>query len=451
MFQAHAHESNRHIVYTLHGVQDTMAWLCEVVGREVVAIDSAKVQEYTASFTIEDELPDGVYKIVFNDTLFTDIIVTEEEIHLESRLPDIVGNMQVHESIENRLLFGYWQYYFKLQDTLDAVIQRGRELYYASQGQPSRALDALQARADQLEQRKTDYIQEMKKAYPDRFAPRLIWSYQPPDYHQYLLQGGEPYENEQAFYRQHFFDRIDFSDPRMIHTEVLFVMVNDYLRSFSQPANSKNYIELTGTILEKAEAHPAVYQFCLDLLIRNFEASIWESVFLYLVKEHYVHAPLANEALRELYSRRAEAIRRTSTGSKIPEICGTQPTGDRHCLYDHLGKRTLVMIWSLGCEQCESMLEGVGNISREYAEKGLKVFSFALAEDRDSLAHAMSKYGIDWTNVSDYKGFTSEIIDEFNISVTPVFFLLDEQGVITDKPTNIPVIYANLVVRFRNH
>jgi len=439
-----------HIEYTLHGVHDTMAWLCEVRGKEVHAIDSSSVHHGAVVFTGDDSLPHGVYKIVFNDTLFTDIVFTGEHIRLESRLPDIVGNMVVHGSVENALLFGYWQYFFRIQDTLDDVIRRGRELYYQTQGRPSRALDALQARADELEQVKHRYILEMKRLHPDRFAPRLIWSFQQPDYRMHLLNGGRPYSNEKEYYKHHFFDRLDFSDPRMIHSEVLYVMINDYLRTFSLPASSENYVELTGVILEKARAHPVVYQYCLDLLVSNFSASIWEPVFLYLVEEHYLTAPLANSSLKASYARKAEAIRRTSIGSRIPEICGQTPDGKRHCLYGNLGTRTLVMIWSLGCDHCESMLPGIQNISNEYAEKGLRVFSFTLAENKDSLAAAMDEHGIGWINVSDYKGFLSGVIDEFNVTVTPLIFLVDEKGIITDKPTNIPVIYANLVVRYRD-
>jgi thiol-disulfide isomerase/thioredoxin len=438
------------IGYTLHGVRDTMAWLCEVRGPEVVAIDSAEVIQGRVFFSGEGSLPHGVYKIVFNDTLFTDIIVTEPEIIIESSLPAIIGNMRVHASVENMLLFGYWQYYFLLQDTLDDIVTRGRELFYASGGKPSRALDALQARADELEHARISFIRQMKKEYPDRFAPKLVWSFQQPDYRYYLMHGGKPYPTEQEYYKAHFFDRLDFGDPRMIHTEVLFVMINDYLRTFAQPPGNEIYIDLIDSILSRAKANDEVYQYCIELFIQAFDQSPWVPVYLHLIEEHYLLAPLSHNVLRETYRRRTAAIRNTSIGSKIPQVCGSTPSGTTHCLLDELGSATVLMIWSLGCEHCESMLPGMGNISREYAEKGLRVFSFTLAEERDTLARAMDEFNISWINVSDYQGFVSDIVEEFNISVTPVIFLLDKDGRITDKPKSIPELYANLVVRYRN-
>jgi thiol-disulfide isomerase/thioredoxin len=438
------------IGYTLHGVQDTMAWLCEVRGSEVVAIDSAEVIQGRVFFAGEATLPHGVYKIVFNDTLFTDIIVTEPEILLESSLPAIIANMRVHTSTENVLLFGYWQYFFKLQDTLDEVVARGRELYYASGGKPSRALDALQARADALEHARIIYIQQMKEDYPDHFAPKLVWSFQQPDYRYYLMHGGKPYPSEQEYYKMHFFDRLDFGDSRMVHTEVLFVMINDYLRTFAQPPGNDVYIELIDHVLTHAKANDVVYQYCIELFLQAFDQSPWVPVYLHLIEGHYLSAPLSNKSLRQAYRRKAEAIRNTSIGSKIPQVCGTTPSGTPHCLLDELGTTTVFMIWSLGCEHCESMLPGLGNISREYTEKGLRVFSFTLAEGRDSLAHAMEDFDITWVNVSDYQGFVSEVVEAFNISVTPVIFLLDSAGRITDKPKSIAELYANLVVRYRD-
>jgi len=439
-----------HIEYTLHGVKDTMAWLCEVKGKEVYAIDSCMIEGAKTLFAGVEPIPHGVYKIVFNDTLFTDIIYAGELVRLESRLPDIIRNMKVYESTENQLLFGYWNFFFAIRDTLDEVIRQGRELYYASQGKPSKALDRLQEHADRLEQQKLDYVINLKAKYPDQFAPKLVWAFQPPDYRQYLVNDGKPYASEKEFYENHFFDRLDFSDPRMIYTEVLFVTVNDYLKTFGQPATSENYISLIGNVLKRAKAHPEVYQYCIELFLSNFEISIWEPVFLYLIEDHYLKSPISNPHLREVYRKRAQAIRSTSIGTRIPEICGTSPDGKRHCLHKSLGTRTVVFFWSLGCDHCEAMIPGLISLSKEYAEKGLKVFAFTLADDRDSLARTLKHYGIDWINISDYQGLVSPVIDQFNISITPVLYLLDGEGVITDKPKTLPVLYSNLVVRYRN-
>jgi thiol-disulfide isomerase/thioredoxin len=135
---------------------------------------------------------------------------------------------------------------------------------------------------------------------------------------------------------------------------------------------------------------------------------------------------------------------------RVPEICGTTPEGKRHCLSKNLGTRTVLFFWSLGCDHCEAMIPGLINLSKEYAEKGLKVFAFTLADDRDSLARTMERYGIEWINISDYDGLVSPVIDQFNISITPVLYLLDSEGVITDKPKTLPVLYSNLVIRYRN-
>jgi thiol-disulfide isomerase/thioredoxin len=439
------------ISYTLHGIQDTMAWLCQVHGNEVYAIDSCRMENQTARFHQGNEVvPHGVYKIVFNDTLFTDIVFAGEKIVLESRLPDIIGSMKVRESEENRLLFGYWQYYFKIQDTLDDVIRRGRELYYASQGKPSKALDELEKRADQLEKQKIDYIIRMKFDYPERFAPKLIWSFQKPDYRFYLMNGGRPYPTEKDFYQNHFFDRLDFSDARMLNTEVLFVMINDYMKSFSQTPSTQLYIELTEEVLRRAKANNEVYQYCIELFIRNFEIGVWEKVFVNLVEQHYLKSPMSDPLMKKVYASRAQAIRNTSIGEKVPQVCGTTPAGESKCLYSELGTKTLLVFWSLGCDHCEAILPGLVKIQNEYDEKGLRIFAFTLADNRDSLQGSIDRFGLNWVNVSDYREFLSEVVDQFNISVTPMMFLLDEQGVITDKPSSIPVLYSNLVVRYRD-
>ncbi len=437
------------IRYVLHDTQDTMAWLCKLYGGEVIAVDSCRMRGDTAIFKGEQLLEHGVYKIVFNDTLFTDIVFTGEVIDLESTFPYIIQKMQVHRSEENRILFDYWDFYFRIQDTLDEVISRGREIYYANQGKPSKELDKLEQRSDSLEKRKQDYVIKLKQDYPDKFAPKLIWAFQKPDYRFYLLHGGQPYPSEEAYYRAHFFDRLDFRDARFIYTEVLFVMINDYMRTFGQTPSTEVYISLTDTVLRHAKANPQVYQYCIELFIKNFEAGIWEQVFVHLVENHYLKSPLANPTLQKVYSQRIQAIRNTSIGSKVPNLCGTTPGGKRSCLMNELGTRTLLVFWSPGCDHCEAILPDLVKVSNEYKEKGLNIYAFAIADTRDTLQKGIDQFGLNFTNISDYKGFVSEVIDQFNITVTPVMLLLDEKGIITDKPMNIPTLYANLVVRYR--
>jgi thiol-disulfide isomerase/thioredoxin len=449
-FARFSHAQTFPLRYTLNGVKDTMAWLCQVQGKEVFAIDSCILKDETALFEVDSMMPHGVYKIVFNDTLFTDIIYAGEAIRLISALPDIIGSMQVMQSEENRLLFGYWQFYFRIQDTLDQVIQRGRELYYASQGKPSRELDLLELRSDQLEKQKIDYILDLMRNHPGRFAPKLVWSFQKPDYRFYLIHNGTPYPSEKAFYEQHFFDRLDFSDKRMLNTEVLFVMINDYMRTFAQPPSSATYITLIEHILSKARVSPEVYQYCIELFIQNFEVGIWEQVFVHLVSRHYLTSPLGNATMKEVYRERVEAIRNTAVGAKAPEVCGLTPAGERKCLSEELGTRTILLIWSEGCDHCEAILPDLVKVSKEYAEKGLKIFAFTFSEEPATLNKAMEQFGITWVNISDYKGLFSPVMDDFNITLTPVMYLLDKNGVITDKPLTIPVLYSNLVVRYKD-
>lgn len=445
-----AQNNTYYVEYKLNGIKDTMAWLCLIYGNEIIIIDSSKITDHVVVFEGEDLPNHGLYKIFFNDTMFTDVIITEPKIRLESTLPDIIGNMVVYESDENKVLFDYWRFYFKIQDTLNDIITRGRQIYATTQGAPSKELDELQRSADQLDFKKKNYAYRLLSEKPDLFAPKLIWSYQRPDYRSHVMMGGKTYETEKEFYEKHFFDRLDFSDPRMIYTEVMFVMINDYLRTFADPPSSVKYINLIDFILQKAKANDEVYQYCVELFIRNFEAGVWEKVFIHLVENHYLNAPLSDQSMKEVYRKRVEAIKSTSIGSKVPNICAYTPEGEKKCLYDHLGNKILLIIWSLGCENCENIIPGIVNIGNQYEEKGLKVFGFTIADNRDSLANSILKYNIPFDNVSDYKDFSTPVIDLYNVSITPVMYLLDEAGVVTDKPRSIPEIYAQLVERYRD-
>ncbi len=432
--------------YTVSGIKDSMAWLCEIYGPQVIPVDSVRIVDEKVVFYSDTMPPQGMYKVVFNDTLFTDIIITEHHIKMYSDAKNILQKMQVLESEENRIMFDYWKFYMAILDTIYAIQEEGRALYAASGGKTSPELDALQLRKQQLEMQVLNYAAGLRQNYPRLFASTIIWSMQKPDYYLHLAYGGSPYTSEEAFYRQRFFDRLDFSDERLLRTKVIFTMVNDYVQTFAKPPSTKSYIRVTDTILQLARKNPKVYQYIVELFVKNFEASVWQNVFIYLVEHHYLKSELTPPYMKEAYAMRIKAMQNLEVGKSIPGICGVTTEGVEHCLHDPdtAMRFTLLFIWSLDCEECEEKLPGLNLIYKQYATKGFRVFSFAFAERKDDLQRAIDEYNLPYDVVSDYQGIMSDVVDRFNISLTPVMLLIDSEYRIVGKPTSIPNLYGML-------
>jgi len=105
----------------------------------------------------------------------------------------------------------------------------------------------------------------------------------------------------------------------------------------------------------------------------------------------------------------------------------------------------LLFFWGPGCENCEAILPEIKEVYELYDSLGFEVISIAITDDKKIWKNAINKQNVNWINLSDLKGVQSELVDKYNVWLTPSMFLLDSNNVIISRPKFKSEIYAKLV------
>ena len=137
------------------------------------------------------------------------------------------------------------------------------------------------------------------------------------------------------------------------------------------------------------------------------------------------------------FEKKVNKIKSVSIGSIAPEIILSDTTGKDVALSSLRGKYVLLDFWAGWCGPCRMENPNILKNYVKYKDKGFEIYQVSLDRSRSDWVNAIKKDNLIWYNVSDLKYFQSEAASIYNIDRIPKGFLLDPNGVIIAKDTEL--------------
>ena len=137
------------------------------------------------------------------------------------------------------------------------------------------------------------------------------------------------------------------------------------------------------------------------------------------------------------FEKKVNKIKSISFGSVAPELILSDTTGKDIALSSLRGKYVLLDFWAGWCGPCRMENPNILKNYVKYKDKGFEIYQVSLDRSRSDWVNAIKKDNLIWYNVSDLKYFQSEAATIYNIDRIPKGFLLDPNGVIIAKDTEL--------------
>ncbi len=128
-----------------------------------------------------------------------------------------------------------------------------------------------------------------------------------------------------------------------------------------------------------------------------------------------------------------EKTKLTAIGNPAPDFTSNDANDKPVTLSTFKGKYILLDFWASWCGPCRLENPNVVKAYHKYHDKGFEIFGVSLDDTKSDWIQAIKKDGLDWTQVSDLKGWNAPVVSLYGVNGIPMNYLLDKNGIIVAK------------------
>ena len=424
------------------GIKDSMVYFAHYYGKPLPTIyktDSAKFDKNgVATMQGKATLLGGIYMLLMSDmqTYFELLVNNGDDITITvPSKSDIPQGLVFKNSPENERFLDYQKFLRSYGEKYEAL---KKEAETAKKHSDTVAIEKkMKALSVTLQDFRKDYIAKYKGTILASVFNALDEPDVPEGKH-YTPDGKVDSSFAYNYFKDHFWDKFDFSDGRLINTPLYDGKLDQYMNKLVLPiADSVN--KEGDMLLAKARANKELFKYTLWWLEYNAEHSKimgMDAAVVYLVEKYYMkgEAYWLHDTDVEKYIKFASKIAPNVIGNKAPEIKLVDINNKEHKLSDIKAKYTLLVFWSPDCGHCQHEIPLLDSVYKAVLkDKGVKVMAIKTEGDEKKWTEFISKNNLqDWVHVYDPAN-KSDYRSKYDIYSTPVLYLLDENKIIRGK------------------
>jgi thiol-disulfide isomerase/thioredoxin len=404
----------------------------------------------------KNKLPGGMYLIYLPSATFFDVVIGEDQFFtIETDTVNFLQSLVFKGSVENQVFLDFQQYFAGLRrgaDSLTATLK--------TENNPSKR-EALTGKLRLMNSSRIEHIEKIKKDHPDLFVADFLRATlevpvpdPPRDENGVVIDSNWQY----YYYRNHFFDYFDFTDPRLLRTPFYEDKIMQYLNKVV-PQIPDTLIYYVDYFINKSKSDSNVFRYMLITLFNYYGKSNimgMDAVQVHIADKYYINDSWwSDEKFISDLRERTEKAKPLLIGAIAPDvelmnipsthfISAKTDTALRR--YPHVGtkitlrevpaKYLVLVFWEADCGHCKTIIPELYRIY-EKSLKSLNVQVLSVStlfgeEGKQKWVDFVNKHQLyDWINA--WNPYSYDFKLKYDIVTTPQIFILDEHKKIIAK------------------
>jgi peroxiredoxin len=427
-------QDNYKITVNVSGMPDTIAFLGSYYGESMTVEDTAIITDQgKVVFQDNQELDAGVYFLVDQEKikLFEFIVDNSRNFELSTDTIDFINNMKVKGSSDNEVFFEYQQ----TSSQLFNKILELRQMKSRISNQDS--MNWVDEQINAVNEQNVTYKLEFIENHPDHILTLIFKASREPEIPD-SLKGDSREQRKKAYqyYKNHFWDNVDLTDPRIIKTPIFHNIVEKYFNQVV-PKNPDSIIHEIDKIMDICKANAPVYEYLAWYFTATYEsASImgYDKIFVHMVDNYFrgKRHDWVSETMYENLVERADRIKPILIGNYAPELILIDTNDQFKSLYELNNDYVIIFFWTTTCSECKREIK---HLEELYTSNKIDMEIFAVNTDT-SLAiwkDFISDRSLNWINVNGTRSISKDYHILYDIYKTPTIFVIDKDKKIIAK------------------
>ncbi len=406
----------------------TRAVLFATEGEYETPIDSFSTKNDSLKFSTRN-LPVGIYKLQFSQNHFIKFIADGKNLEIHADYDSLDKSLKIINSSSNKLYYKFLKKtrsYKKKAELLKLVLKNypDKDDYYRT----------TIRKFDEISKEYFEFTDSTAQANPSSFAARYIRSAKP-----LAINWNLPDTLERKYLKAHALDNVDFGDEDLLRSDLFAKKTIKYL-SYYMPSRSqaKEFEKAVDTLLNKARTNKAVYEYIAGYLVKGFSDYGFDLLVDRIVENYFVKDNLnIRQKLKKSLRKRIDQAKYLGRGMKAPNIVLPDTAGKVVDLSEIKAERTLVLFYASWCPHCRKNLPILVRLYNAQKKKKIEVVAVSIDTVKTEWINTIKKYKMNFTNLSDLKGWEGKAARDYFIYATPTMFLLDRNMYVVSKPQTI--------------
>lgn len=436
------------ITVTLKPYKDQYIYLGHYFGKSYPIIDSVKVdQQSRGVFKGKQPLQGGIYLIGFpNKSGFFEILVDKQQQFSVTADSATLPNGITYTNSPDNELFARYQ---RMVSEKGMRINSLREVLKTvpTRADSTRLIDSLNTLDVDLRNSRDRLIEE----HSGTFLASLLQAMREPVLPTELQQPANREDSIKAFryYRDHFWDGVNFWDGRLAYTTFFEEKLDRYFNQLVTPHPDSVNKEMD-YMLGFASINPEMQRFLLLRFINRYYSQryMWEdAVFVHLYEKYFSSKtyPWLSEQGKKTITDRAYSLMANILGTPATDIELPDSTGRTVSLYALQKQYTLVVFWDPTCGHCKETLPKIDSVyAARWKQDGVGIYAVAKETEgtrADWLRFIAEKKIGHWSHVYYSKEAEKNRVEKnvpgysqlYDVQSFPTLYLLDKDKRIVAK------------------
>jgi thiol-disulfide isomerase/thioredoxin len=439
------------------GLHDTTLILGHYLNKSMYPDDTIMLNNKgIGQFTGDRHLPEGMYLIYLPSSRYFEIIMgVDQEFSIEVDTVDFIKSMTVKGSEENEIFLGFQHYMVSLRKQADSITAKIK-----TEKDP-KVRELLSSQLNKINDDRVSHIESIRKEHPGLFISDFLNA-------TLDIRVPDPPRDEKGnitdsswqyyYYRKHYFDNFNISDPRLLRTPLYEDKVMTYLTKVVPQIPDSLYGPID-YVIEKSRTDSSLFRFMLITLFNYYGKSNimgMDAIQVYIADQYYIRESWWSDAkfIADLKDR-VEKIRPLLIGKVAPdvELMMVPPEHFRSAAKDtslkrfpHVGTKTtlrqvqanylVVVFWEADCGHCKKAIPELYSIyEKSLKNLGVKVLSVSTLFGEDGKVKwvdFVNEHGMyDWINA--WNPYSYDFKLKYDVTSTPQIYILDENKQILAK------------------